>query len=68
MTTFTAKYRGARCDKCGHPIEIGDEIVMDVGALEWGHAKCPVRADDLTPRNPVCTVCWLDHPEGRCDR
>lgn len=66
MTTI-AQFR-ARCDKCEQSIEIGDQILMDIDDLLWVHVLCPVKADDLTPRNPVCTTCWLDHPEGRCDR
>lgn len=34
----------------------------------WQHAVCPDTPDDLTVRHGICQTCWLDHPEGACDR
>lgn len=62
--SFPARYSGA-CASCGDRIHEGDQIEMsDAGAV---HATCPDPLE-VTDRNPLCTVCWLVHPIGACDR
>lgn len=60
----TARFPGI-CPECQHPFVPGSEITRITEDEPWQHATCP---DPLTPNNPVCTTCWLDHPEGACDR
>lgn len=63
MTT-TARFGGI-CPECREPFTPGTDITRDIPDSPWRHATCP---DPLTPSHPVCTTCWLDHPEGACDR
>lgn len=70
--TLMARYSG-ECPECGGRWQPGDLIRGETGRYpngspRWKHAVCPDALTDLTPRNPVCTTCWLDHPEGACDR
>lgn len=67
--TIQARFPGT-CGECGGRFQPGDPIRSDAdlgpeGA--WRHDVCP-DDDPLTPTHPVCTVCWLTHPEGACDR
>lgn len=62
------------CPACDEPIEVG-EVICCVDYLlpleqrrhptVWRHVSCP---DPLATEHPVCTTCWLTHPEGACDR
>ncbi len=61
----TARYSG-RCGECAETWESGDPIRRSTDGA-WRHDDCP-DTTDLTPRNPICPECWLDHPEGACDR
>lgn len=62
--TIPARYSGT-CPTCGGRWQPGDPIRGHVDAPGqsgyWAHDSCP---DD----DPVCTVCWLTHPAGACDR
>lgn len=66
--TLMARYSGT-CPDCGERWQPGDLIRADAhepGTLPtWQHAVCP---DPLATEHPVCTTCWLTHPEGACDR
>lgn len=62
------------CPACDEPIEVGEVICCADYALPfeqrrrptvWRHVSCP---DPLATEHPVCTTCWLTHPEGTCDR
>ena len=50
------------CAECGHAIHAGDEIIAHTDG--WQHAFCSQPKRDM----PVCTVCWLTHAPGHCDR
>lgn len=63
--SFPARY-GGRCAGCDLSIFVDDEIeVTDDGVMHEGCASdpAPVKAEPQ-----ACTVCWLVHPEGVCDR
>ena len=66
--TLMARFSGV-CPECGERWQPGDLIRAEQphpGNLpEWQHAVCP---DPLVAEHPVCTTCWLTHPEGACDR
>lgn len=67
--TIQARYSGL-CPECGGRWEPGDAIdTAEPGNLSrWKHAACPDQPDDLAVRHGICQTCWLDHPEGACDR
>ena len=62
--TFTARYHGF-CSSCEKHIHEGDQVKYDT-ENQVVHEEClPV----TTPvEYPVCTVCWLTHAKGVCDR
>jgi hypothetical protein len=64
--SFPARYPG-RCVDCKERIHEGDPITMtDAGAV---HEDCESIEGSVPPtENPVCTTCWLTHPQGSCDR
>lgn len=66
-----ARYSGT-CSECGGRWAEGGPIRKVPGAHfpdpGWMHDVCPDAPDDLTVRHGVCQTCWLDHPEGACDR
>lgn len=70
--TLIARYSGT-CPACGLHWQPGD-LIRARGAEDdpewpwsaaWEHAVCP---DPLAVEHPVCPVCFLVHPEGKCDR
>lgn len=65
--TLTARF-SSRCAACDERIREGDPIRMaDDGAV---HDDCSTveTSDPLAFDHPACTVCWLTHPAGACDR
>ena len=64
--TIPARFSGV-CPECGERWQPGDLIRAEADG-RWKHATCPLAVDDLTPMHTICTTCWLDHPEGACDR
>lgn len=66
MARLAMYLTGCALPDCDVMIRPGDPIVMtDDGAI---HDGCPVARDPLAAAHPVCTTCWLTHPEGACDR
>ena len=67
--TARARYRG-KCIYCGEWWPEGDLIkTVDDGATRTGYAHADCDAADAEPsRRPACQTCWLEHPEGACDR
>ena len=67
--TIQARYPGT-CPECGGRWQPGDPIdTAEPGNLsKWKHAVCPDTPSDFEHHAPVCTPCWLSHPEGACDR
>ena len=65
VVTITARYPGT-CPECGGRWSEGDPINAPRG--RWQHEVCPDTPDDLAVRHGICQTCWLDHPEGACDR
>lgn len=63
--TIQARYSGT-CPECGGRWQPGDPINAPRG--RWQHEVCPDDPGDLAVRHGVCQTCWLDHPEGACDR
>jgi hypothetical protein len=69
MNSFPARFAG-RCGACDERIHEGDPIRF---AAEGGytiHDDCDAipTTDPLAATHPVCSTCWLTHPEGTCDR
>lgn len=70
---ITARYSGT-CPECGGRWQPGDLIRcnhgsrVDGGVAVWQHVSCPDVPSDFDHHAPVCTTCWLSHPEGACDR
>lgn len=63
--SFAARFPG-RCASCDERIHEGDLINMtDDGAT---HEDCETAAPVERPEPKPCTVCWLTHPIGACDR
>ena len=66
--TLMARYSGT-CLECGGRWQPGDLIRSDAqdnhGVPIWQHAACP---NPLVAEHPACPVCFLTHPEGKCDR
>ena len=63
--SFPARYPG-RCSECLERIYEGDHIEMtDRGAV---HADCDHAAPPPERTQAACPVCFLTHPEGKCDR
>lgn len=64
-----ARFSGT-CPDCGGRWQPGSLIRSETteGPAVWQHATCPDDTGDLTPTHAVCTTCWLDHPDGACDR
>lgn len=61
---LTARFPGTPCTECGDLIEPGEQIEgADPG---WRHVECPDVAGVV--ERPACPVCFLVHPEGKCDR
>lgn len=59
------------CPDCGYRWAAGDLIRTDGHNRQWKHAECPDDPAELpapAKPNPLCPVCWLEHPEGACDR
>ena len=69
--TLMARYSGT-CFECGGRWQPGDLIWCDGqdnrGVPIWQHATCPPPVDPLAVEHPACPVCFLTHPEGKCDR
>ena len=70
--TLMARFSGT-CPECGERWQPGDLIRADNDEpgtpTTWRHAVCPDDAlDVLAAAHPICPTCWLDHPEGACDR
>lgn len=69
--TLMARWSGT-CPVCGERWQPGDfirandsePVTAPIGPT-WQHAVCP---DPLVTEHPVCTTCWLTHPEGACER
>lgn len=70
MTAFPARYPGPCAADCGTRIHEGDPIRMtDDGAVHDDCTAAEAREPDpLRAEHPVCSKCWLTHPEGACDR
>lgn len=66
---ITARFSGVcpDCETWWHPgAELRSELVD--GLPVWRHAVCPDDAEPLKIVHAVCTICWLSHPPGQCDR
>lgn len=63
---FPARYPG-KCAECGETYPADTEITKtDDGYI---HADCATGPSSKPLiEGPPCTVCWLRHPEGACDR
>lgn len=67
--SFPARYPG-RCPSCGERIRVDDPIrFVSLDDRRVVHDTCGGLTPETPPvEHPVCTVCWLTHPPGACDR
>lgn len=68
---FPAQYPGT-CPECGERWAEGDVIRGESAPFTRGviyrHDVCPDAPNPLAPDHPPCPVCFLTHPEGKCDQ
>lgn len=68
MSAFPARYPG-RCGACDERIHEGDSIRFDAeSATNFVHDDCTEHEPVEPKDHPVCSTCWLTHPQGACDR
>ncbi|PJN14649.1 hypothetical protein CG724_33795 [Streptomyces sp. CB02120-2] len=58
LPTTTARF-AAHCQRCDHPIDVGQVIVRKSKDSPWIHEACPDEAEDM-PRNPSEAFTGLD--------
>lgn len=62
---FPARYPG-KCANCGERYPADTEITKAEGG--YTHTDCTDAEPQPPIEGPACSVCWLRHPEGECDR
>ena len=62
---FAARFPGV-CAACGDRFPAATSIRrVDGGYI---HDDCDEPPNPSPIEGPACTICWLRHPEGECDR
>lgn len=64
--SIAARYAGV-CPECELPWAPGDMIRTIGEGRVWVHTVCPYEVEKPS-LHPVCQTCFLEHPEGECDR